>query len=136
MFQIEILKKLKAISWSHLATITVPFTHSISRSEVNSNSPSAGGQQEHENIGLVLEILDHVPPVADLGGPVETHVLVVPVPHVVLQKVDHLRHLRVDEDPVAGCLHAAQQRVEDVQFAGIHNHGVLAGHDDLTPVRY
>ena len=76
-------------------------TYSVSGREVDPQPPGPGGEEEDEDVGSCLEVGDHVASFADLGRSVQPHERVLPVGHVLLQQVDHPRHLGVDQDAVA-----------------------------------
>jgi hypothetical protein len=43
------------------------------------------------------------------------------VPHVLLEEVDHARHLRINEHAVTAGFESGQKAVEDVKLSGIGN---------------
>ena len=57
----------------------------------------------------------------DLGAAVQPHEGVLPMSHVLLQKVDHPGHLGVDQDPVALRLELGKKSVENEKFSGVEN---------------
>ena len=103
-------------SWVPVAVIE---DHSVRRRQVDPKTACPRGEEKDEDVLPVLEVGDHVPALVDLAAAIEPHVAVLPVAHVLLQQVDHPRHLAVDQDPVAALLQPGKQPVQDKELSGV-----------------
>mmetsp|Transcript_22778 Transcript_22778/g.67502 ORF Transcript_22778/g.67502 Transcript_22778/m.67502 type:complete len:715 (+) Transcript_22778:982-3126(+) len=101
----------------------------VGRLQVDAEPARARGEEEEEavRVGLV-EGVNHLLPLRPTRRPVDAAIvkaILVPVGAVVLEDVEHARHLREDEDAGALRLEPHEQLVEQRHLAGV-GHEVVA----------
>lgn len=69
-------------------------TYRVGSSQVDSQAASPGAQQEDKDVRASLEVSHHVPTIRDLRGSIQSHVGVLPVPHVLLH-IDNIKQLEL-----------------------------------------
>ena len=108
--------------------IAVVEDDSVGGCEVDTETTSTSGQQEHEDLGSRLESGDSVATVFQLGRSVEAAVLVVAVSEVLFHQVDHASHLEVEQNTMSALLELAKEPIQLGELAGV-------GHE-ATHARY
>lgn len=99
--------------------------------EVETETTRASGEEEEEDFGFVLEVGDHISSVLDLGGTVQTQVLVLPVREILFRKVHHARHLEVEQDAVTTCLQLYEELVQGGELARVGDEAPHGGYDNV-----
>ena len=125
-FVLNIVSELRRISmkFSHIDQFlrnSIFYAYRVCSRQIDSEASGSCRQEEDEDVGPLLEVGDHVATLVDLWAAVQPHEGVLAMRHVLLQQVDHSRHLRIDENSVAVGFESGEKSVEDEQFSGVKN---------------
>ncbi len=102
--------------------VTVEQNHGVSCSEVDAEASGTCRQQEHKNVtGRVVELVNGVLAVKQLRAAVETHEAVGLRVQIVLQQVEHLRHLRKDQNLVSASFQPRQHPMQQFELSAGHD---------------
>mmetsp|Transcript_8835 Transcript_8835/g.30371 ORF Transcript_8835/g.30371 Transcript_8835/m.30371 type:complete len:382 (+) Transcript_8835:666-1811(+) len=90
--------------------------HGIRRREVDAQTPGSRREQKVVEVGVLVERVNGIPPVRQAHTPVDPASLLAHVLQVDLEQVQHLGHLREDEDLVAVLVELGEEPVQELHL--------------------